>query len=472
MSVIESAQAVLGAAAMAGPFNNSRDTLLRVVERATFGSTVQERSIASALGVDAYIDRHLNPMTFDDAVCDAMLADVAYNTLTLTPDQFVGLNLGNVSSQLIKATLVRAVFSTRQLYERLVEFWSDHFNIWLQQDGVTLLKTVDDRDVIRANALGNFGTMLRASAHSPAMSEYLNNNTNTVGAPNENYARELMELHTLGVDGGYTQADVREVARCFTGWGYYRGTSGTLSYTFRYQSALHDTGQKVVLGQVIPARSSAAGIQDGEDVINILLNHPSTGQFIGRKLLERFWGENPPQALVNAVAQTFQVSGGDIKSMVKVVFGLIASSPPPLKYKRPFHLLVSSLRALSAATNNPASLQTPLVSAGHIPFGWSPPDGYPDSLAYWAGGMLPRWNFGASLMNNEYSLVTVSESAFLAGATTPQQIVDRIDEVIFARRMTSVDKAQILSYLGSNPSTTTKREALGLAVAAPGFQWH
>lgn len=474
MSLLETAgaaSAALGAAAIAGP-GEPRSLAMTIAQRATFGATPQDVALAGGMGWEAYVRYQLSPSEIPDPVVDGILATAAYNTLTFTPDQFVGQSTSNVANQLIRATLIRAVYSTRQLYERLVEFWSDHFNIWLQQDGVTLLKTVDDRDVIRANAVGNFGTMLRASAHSPAMLSYLDNNTNRLGAPNENYARELMELHTLGVDGGYTQSDVKEVARCFTGWSYYGGSSGVQSYTFRYISGQHDTGQKVVLGQVIPSRPASQGMQDGEDVLNILLAHPSTARFIARKLLTRFWGEGPPQQMIDLVAQTFQATGGDIKSMVRVVFGFIAASPPPPRFKRPMHLLVSALRCLGAVVNSPGSLVTPLTLAGHVPFGWSPPDGYPDTLAYWVGGMLPRWNFGAALMNNEYSQVTVDIAAFLAGATTPQQIVDRIDAAMFGKRLPAAEKSQLLSYLGVTPTTTTRRETVGLAVATPAFQWY
>lgn len=471
MSGLQAAGAVLGAAAMADP-GDPRASLYRLVQRATFGITRSELSLATMMGTDGYLKYQLHPESIDDSACDAIINTPTYNTLVFTPDQFVGQNATNVANQLIKATIVRAIFSRRQLFERMVEFWSDHFSIWLSQDGVTLLKTVDDRDVIRANALGSFGTMLRASAHSPAMMEYLNNNTNRVGAPNENYARELMELHTLGVNGGYTQTDVQQVAKCFTGWSYYGSTSGTLSYTFRYIAGNHDTSQKTVLGHVVPARSAAQGQQDGDDVLNILINHPSTAQFIGGKLLKRFWGENPPQAYIDQVAAAYTATGGDIKSMLKVVFGLVLGTTAQAKYKRPFHVLVSALRAVNANVVSPTSLQTPLVTAGHSPFNWITPDGYPDTLTYWVGGLLARWNFGASLMNSEYSQVTVDDVTLLAGATTPQQIADRINQILFCGRIAAADLQQVLSYLGAVPTAALKREAIGLAVASPSFQWY
>jgi uncharacterized protein (DUF1800 family) len=281
-----------------------------------------------------------------------------------------------------------------------------------------------------------------------------------------------MELHTLGVDQGYTQTDVQQVARCFTGWTYFRGTANLNAYTFRYDQTVHDTGQKVVLGNVIPARSAAAGFQDAEDVLNILINHPNTARFIAKKLLMRFWGENPAQQLIDLVAAAYTSSGGDIKAMMRVVMGLVAAGTTTPKYKRPFHLLVSMLRVLSAAVASPGSLQTPLVLAGHSPFNWVSPDGYPDTLNYWVGGMLPRWNFAASLMNNEYSQVTVNEATVLQGATQPSAIVSRLNKLLFNGQMPAADQAEVLAYLGTNPTATTRREAIGLAAASPAYQWY
>jgi uncharacterized protein (DUF1800 family) len=471
MSVLEAAAGVaLGAAAMSRP-DESQDLIFNLVQRMTFGQTPSELNLATALGPTAYIEYHLNYEAIDDGPVEAMLAQPAYSTLYLKPYAYPTQSSTNVVNTLIRMMVLRAVYSNRQFYERMVEFWTDHFNIWVNQDGVQLLKTVDDREVIRPNALGNFGTMLKASAHSPAMSEYLNNNTNTAASPNENYARELMELHTLSVNGGYTQNDVHEVARCFTGWTYYSGASGANSYSFRYNPSVHDTGSKVVLGNTIPARSAAAGVQDADDVLNILIAHPSTAQFISKKLLARFWGENPPQNLIDMVAAAYTSTSGDIKAMMRVVLALVAAGTQIPKYKRPFHLLASILRILSANVAAPGSLQTDLTLAGHLPMNWVSPDGYPDTLTYWVGGLLPRWNFAASLMNNQYSQVTVNEATVLAGATTPQAIVDRLNKLLFGGAMPATDQATVLAYLGTAPSTTTKREAIGLAASSPAFQW-
>ncbi|MFN0132886.1 MAG: DUF1800 domain-containing protein [Phycisphaerales bacterium] len=478
MSVLTAAGAVMKAGILGGP-KDTRSRPLALVHRMTMGLTQEELGLATTLGEEAYVKYHLNHTAINDATLDAILAGPNYNTLTMTPDQIALQSTNTVINQVTRATILRAVMSKRQLYERVVEMWSDHFNVHIVSDAlVSLLKTIDDRDVIRANALGNFGTLLRASAHSPAMLIYLNNDTNRVGNVNENYARELMELHSMGVDGGYTQQDVVEVARCFTGWTYYSGSSGTNSYRFRYVPGSHDTGQKVVLGNVIPARAAALGQQDGEDVLNILIAHPSTAKFIAKKMLQRFWGENPSTQQIDAVAAVYTASGGDIKLMLKATLAQVIAGPAPGKLKRPFHLLVSGLRALGAVVTPPAgnsswNMQTALLSAGHQVFGWSPPNGYPDTAEYWSGLLLPRWNFGASMMNNEYTGVTVDLVAVTGGATQAAPIADRLNLLLTANRMTATEKSSLTSYmLPNNPSTTRIREAIGLATATPTFQWY
>ncbi len=442
----------------------------QLVNRATMGFTRSELDLANVLGSRGYIDHHLDYLAIDDSALNAILAGGAYPTLTMTPQQLSQANSNDVINQLIRARIVRAALSKRQLFERMVEFWTDHFNIWNRESPMTYLKTADDRDVIRANALGTFGDLLRASAHSPAMLAYLNNDTNVAGNVNENYARELMELHTLGVNGGYTQQDVVEVARCFTGWTFWGASAGAAAYTFRYNSAKHDNGQKVVLGHVIPA---GGGQSDGDTVLNILISHPSTATFISTKMLSWLWGPDPDPALVASLAQVYQTTGGNIKLMVRHCLGLVGAGTSAPKFKRPFDLMISGLRALSATVTTPSSLQTPLLTAGNLPFNWSPPDGYPDTLTFWAGLLLPRWSFGASLMQPALSGITVNLTTLLNGAVTAQQVADRIDYLMFNNTMPAAEKTRIINYmLPNNPSTTDIREGFALAIAAPGFQWY
>ena len=456
-----------------------------MVDRMTFGFTPAEYALYQQLGFEGYLAYHLHPLSIDDSAVDTYLA-INYPTLVMTPLQLSLLSQqSDATNQLQRARLYRAIFSKRQLLDRAVECFTDHFNIWIRDDPSVYLKVADDRDVVRANALGTFPAMLAASAHSASMLSYLNNDTNTAAAPNENYARELMELHTLSVSGGYSQSDVQQVAKCLTGWTYFTGT-GANAYTFRYNSAVHDTGQKIVLGNIIPARPAASGQQDGDDVLNILANHPSTRQFIARKIIRHFHMYDPaPQALVDSVAATYLATGGNISEMITTVLRYTYANTVPGKFKRPVHLLASTLRSLNAIVTATNNLQLPLTQAGHLPFDWQSPDGYPDNLSAWTGLLLARWNFGAQLMNSTntnngdwWSTATsagvrVDHTMVVGSTTTASAIVAAINTNLFNGQLPPPEQTQLLNYLLPNPVTSTRiREALGLAVSLPTFQWY
>jgi len=440
--------------------------LVKLVNHITMGLNGAELALAQSLGYDDYIEHHLNHSLIDDSALDARLAPLT--TLTMPIAQLLALPAGQVIGELSEAVILRAVLSNRQLFERMVEFWTDHFNIDIRMAAGSFLKPVDDREVIRPNALATFPALLSASAHSPAMLYYLDNFTSFVGSINENYARELMELHTLGVDGGYTQQDVIEVARCFTGWTIY--TQGPQVGNFFFNLAAHDQGQKTVLGNIIPPNG---GIQDGLTVLQILADHPSTAQFISGKLCRWLLGYDASESVIASVTATYTSTGGDIRQMIRTALEPNALFEAGPKEKRPFHHMVSALRALPTTIQFTAFLRNLLVGAGHHPYYWSPPDGYPDTLAYWQGLLLPRWNFGASLMSVQIPGVGVNVPAFFAGLTTPDQMVDRIDEAMFGGEMPPFDKATIHEFLVPAPlSEPRQRDAIGLAIASPGYQMY
>ena len=215
---------------------------------------------------------------------------------------------GRVARELGASSIVRQIFSPYQLYEVMVDFWTNHFNIYAYSPPELFLKGKDDRGVIRANALGSFPEMLAASAHSPAMLVYLDNAQSRQPSPNENYARELLELHTLGVDGGYTYADIQAVARAFTGWSVEPLRRGAnQAGDFAYLANWHDPEPKFALGQELPG-----GKGDGDRVIEILAEHPSTARFIATKLSQRFVSDTPPDTLISRVAGTYEQTSGDI----------------------------------------------------------------------------------------------------------------------------------------------------------------
>jgi uncharacterized protein (DUF1800 family) len=442
------------------------------------GLSESELTLANSLGYEGYLEYQLNHAAIDDSTLDALLA--SYNTLTMQPYELLVAPQGQILSQLTEATILRSVLSQRQLYQRMVEFWTDHFNIDINNGLDRQLKTVDDRDVIRPNALGTFPALLSASAHSTAMLFYLDNVLSTAGNPNENYARELLELHSMGVSGGYTQQDVVEVARCLTGWTMYAADVNPQEnrLTFRYSAGSHDNGTKTLSAifnnQVIPA---GGGMNDGLTILNILSAHSSTAQFISSKMCKWFWGESPPQSLVDAVAATFTNTGGDIKDMIRTIFCSSEAASAPPKYKRPYHLFMSALRATNATITATTSLrQVHLTGAGHSPFFWQPPDGYPDTLDYWVGLILPRWNFAALLpgtLPNNIQGLSVDINAFFPGDNTAAAVMNRIDQKLFGGAMPAGEKAVIQAYMPPNaPTTQQKRDALGLSIASPGFQWY
>jgi uncharacterized protein (DUF1800 family) len=317
---------------------------------------------------------------------------------------------------------------------------------------------------------------------SATMQIYLDNCTNTGASPNENYAREIMELHTMGADGGYTQQDVAEVARCFTGCGTFVGENEQQWFTFQFHPQDHDDGPKTVLGNTIPA---GGGMNDGLAVIDILMAHPSTANFVAKKLCRRFWGYDPPASLVSAVAASFTSTSGDIKSMVRTLFENIDPADVPLKLKRPYHLYVSAMRATGAEHTGVAyaydsAIRQQLKSGGHEPYQWGPPNGYPDKFEHWSGLILPRWNFGLALMYDElagqpgvYAGQTVDLAAFLNGAFGLDPVMNQIDARLFGNQMPSAERARITSYLSADPSSEYRiREAIALAIASPAFQWY
>lgn len=492
LSTLASLGAVAGAAAsaMAGPPKRRRvdadpsGLLVRLVARTNFGVTEAELARAEALGYEGYLEYQLNHAAIDDSAIENRIASSLPN-IALNPSAYFALGNGVVTNQLTEATILRAVFSGRGLYHRMVEFWTDHFNIDARVGNLGILKVPDDREVIRAHAMGNFGAMLSASAHSPAMLVYLDNDTSTAANPNENYAREIMELHSLGVDGGYTQTDVEQVARCFTGWTAYglNTGNGALAGTFRYNATNHRTGPKTIFAGTpqqlnIPDRTTTNGIQDGVDVINALAAHPSTARYIAKKLTRWFLGEDVAQETIDEVAAEFTRTGGDIRSMIRVALQPANLATSSMKYKRPFHMYVSALRALPTTITTTSTLRNTLSEAGHQPFTWGPPDGFPDFMAYWTGLVISRWNFGARLLllngaNPGINGISINVPAFFAGLTGASAMVEKINRTMFGGEMASHEYLRLTTYLGLNPTNATQqRETIGLAIGAPSFQWY
>jgi uncharacterized protein (DUF1800 family) len=319
-----------------------------------------------------------------------------------------------VNQDLADAKILRAVYSNRQLEEVLTDFWYNHFNVFVDKGADRYMVTAYERDAIRPFVLGKFKDLLLATAQSPAMLFYLDNfqsvradidnrNPDPKRAKrglNENYGRELMELHTLGVDGGYTQRDVTEVARCFTGWSIREPRYGG---GFEFRERQHDPGEKHVLGVTIPA---GGGIEDGYRVIDILAHHPATARFISRSLAVRFVSDNPPQALIDRMSAAFLASDGDLRQVMRTMIDapeFWAESAYRAKIKSPFEMLASALRATNASIDFTSALANQLNQLGEPLYRKVEPTGYSNKSSEWmnSASLLGRMNFALNLTANK-----------------------------------------------------------------------
>ncbi len=445
----------------------------------------------------------------------------------LRPPQFM-------TGELQMARILRAVYSERQLQEVLVDFWTNHFNVFAGKGADRWLLISYDRDTIRPHTLGKFSDLLRATAESPAMLFYLDNfqsvspNAQVQQRPlqqmrprnlilmsnnpaqqqpqqqqrrgiNENYARELMELHTLGVDGGYTQKDVQEVARCFTGWTIFapRGAGAAAAQIaggggrriemlrenagkFYFNERVHDDGEKIVLGQKIP---SGGGVKDGLMVLDILAHHPATAKFIATKLVRRFVSDNPPQSLVDRVAQTYMKTDGDIREMLHTIFRspeFNSTEAYRAKIKRPLELAISAVRTLGADTNGGPGLNQWIARMGEPLYGFQTPNGYSDMAEDWVntGALLERMNFALALASNRVPGTRVNLGQFISDdkSISKEKLLDRFVTLFVGGEISAKTRESLLKQLGDQitiPSMPATQNASAKAPENPfeaGFQ--
>jgi uncharacterized protein (DUF1800 family) len=445
------------------PNSSEIDPSFHLLSRAAYGPWPGDLDRLRAMGSEAWIEEQLKPDSIDDTSCD--LRARRFETIWHEPGTCYEYKKPVLREEITRHTLLRALYSKRQLLEVMVGFWTDHLNINLEKGDCIYLKPSDDRLVIRAHALGKFKDLIRSSATSPAMLVYLDGKENQKkepgDVPNENYARELLELHTLGVDGGYTQQDVYEAARSLTGWKLRtRWRKGTVYF----DQTLHDDGEKHVLGRVIPA---GGGERDVDRLVEIACNHPATAHHIAVKLVRRFVSEDPPASLVQRLATVFTTTDGDIKSVLRA---LLTSgefkAAKGLKFKRPFQYIVSCLRALAADTHAHQPLIEYLQRMGQGPFQYPTPDGYPDRIAPWLGTLLWRWNFAFSAASDRVPTVTVplEQLAQAIGGTTPFQ-PEQLVSYFIGRRGSDAEIAALRNYRNHNHA-----ELVSLVLASPAFQ--
>jgi uncharacterized protein (DUF1800 family) len=390
-----------------------------LLNRIGFGPRPGDIDRVRTTGVEKYLDQQLDPDRIADSAVEERLASLStihMSTADLMaryqrpgPARILQARpmAENVPQQILlelqAQKLIRAVHSQRQLREVMTDFWFNHFNVFWGKNADRWLTTNYEMHAIRPHVLGKFKDLLMATAKSPAMLFYLDNHlSSSIKGINENYGRELMELHTLGVDGGYTQKDVQEVARAFTGWSIERPQ---IKGEFIFRPRLHDGGEKLVLGHKI----NSGGIRDGEAVIDILAKHPSTARFISTKLVRRFVSDDPPANLVRHVAEVYRKTDGDIGEMMRSILTskeFDSREAAGAKTKTPFEYVTSAIRSLDGSVAGSAGtrqLAQSIARMGQPLYQCQPPAGYPDQGEHWMsnGAILERLNFAVSLANNQ-----------------------------------------------------------------------
>lgn len=394
----------------------------RVLQRLTFGHSAGDVERISNLGYEDFIEEQLHPDGHDEqpALANQLLQ---LESLTLPPDELrewelqydfdnsvtpvarkllqlpnpdLARDLGPAATELQQATLLRAAYSRHQLREVMVNLWTNHFNIDLRKESCRWLKTVDDRR-IRKLALGRFRDLLFASMTSPAMLVYLDAVEPTTGAANENYAREVLELHTLGVDAGYTLKDIQELAGHLSGWrvnNWLSFESGELAFDADH----HMQGNRRIFGTSL---SADGGIEAIAEIADLLANHPRTAIMVSRKICQRFVSDRPSSQLVNHLAGIYTSSGGEISTMITALTRRPEFwRPESQKLKRPFELVASAIRATGATTDGTGELAH-LQAMGQPIMQWPLPDGFADSATAWNQAWWHRWNYLVALCNND-----------------------------------------------------------------------
>lgn len=416
--LFKSAEA-LQPAEIAGP-----DAALHLLRRISFGPTAATLARARAMGHAAYVEEQLAATDGQtETTAQALYPLITLSSTSIYATTGAGFAIDSHLLHLQAAMLHRALFSTAQLREVMVDFWNDHFNTHVRKNPIPL-KLDFDRDIIRPNALGNFRTLFKATVKSGEMLHYLDNWLNRKDAINENYARELLELHSLG-KGNYLEADMKALSRILSGLTYINDlinsplAFGSVSYgQVVFVAANHDDSEKTFLGETFPAGGGEAEI---DRALDLILAQPATARFIAEKLCRRFVADEPAASLVESVAATFTSSGGDIKAMLRVLLNSPEfAASAGAKLKRPQEAMIGALRACGmtmtdqlantnvfgfAVASPNGTLYQGLQQAGHLPFNWVPPNGYPDRASYWG-------NTNTSLYQQKFLVGLVESTGF------------------------------------------------------------
>jgi uncharacterized protein (DUF1800 family) len=467
--------------------------ILHVLDRLGYGPRPGDVEAVRRLGVAAWIESQLHPARLDDRDAERRLATLRVPAMTAAAlvDAYPrpqtlrqrGMDMPREQSpqaligELQRAKLLRAVYSERQLLEVMTDVWFNHFNVFSGKGAVRYQLPAYEREAIRPHALGRFRDLLGAVARHPAMLYYLDAWLSVVpgfqgrertSGLNENYARELLELHTLGVEGGYTQTDIVEVARAFTGWSIGDPAPGHQVADGRhvFRPRAHDPGPKTILGHAFPP---GGGREEGERVLDLLARHPSTARFVATKLARRFVADDPPAALVERAAAVFRESDGDIGAVVRAIVlspEFLSPAAYRAKVKTPLEFVASALRALGAETDAGPPVQRTLLLMGQPSYGAQPPTGYSDRAESWAnpGGLLARLNFAQGLAGGRLSGTSIDLGRVAPAAGEPTALADALIDGLLAGEASAETRAVIHDAL-AHPAI--RRAILDDPVTAP-----
>ncbi|MGH7551667.1 MAG: DUF1800 domain-containing protein [Longimicrobiales bacterium] len=515
---------------------SSTEQAIHLLSRATYGVRQQDVEEVLRIGADDWIDRQLDPSRIADNALEERLERMSQDSRSVQritirrappapgrPDSARTMQFqqqaqamievaarmqANALPALVTAKLQRAIHSERQLEEVMTDFWFNHFNVFFNKGQVRLAVADYEENAIRRHVFGRFEDMLIATAQHPAMLVYLDNFMSTAltqqqrgqrgqrGGLNENYARELLELHTLGVDGGYTQQDVIEVARAFTGWTILTTTTRPnapegggpaprpiQNVSFRFDPERHDGGEKVVLGRTLPA---GGGMEDGLEILRMLAAHPSTAQHIARKLVRHFVSDDPPERLVEDLARVFRSSGGNLRAVTRALFTskeFYRAEHFRAKARRPFEFVAGALRVTGAEVQQNQALIAQLRAFGHLPYSEPAPTGYPTVADEWlsAGAMLARINFALELAAGRVGGVAFEPVSVPGHASTGRPasadsrsaimaaVLNRYLYGVAAEQLTAAITEDLALQTSSAPRALTAR-AIGLVLGSPDFQ--
>jgi len=435
-----------------------------LLTRATYGATPALRAEIKKVGPAAWLGRQLAPASVPDPEGDAVVA--MYPTLNRTPQSLYAEFEGTKDSptdpsrDLQAAHISRAIWSRRQLFEVMVGFWSDHFTVPVTVDNGRLTRADYDRTVIRAHALGRFEDLLVAVAHHPAMLTYLNLAGSSGSNPNENFARELMELHTVGIDGGYTEADIKQAAKLLT------GLVLKPDMTVTFEPGRHYVGAVKVMTFTHANATAAGGPTATRAFYTYLARHPSTARFLATKLARHFVQDTPPASLVASLAKVYLANDTAIGPVLRALFASKEfAASGGLKLRRPMEHLAAVARAAGLGPGTDPKTMRDFMwwlgGPGHIPFAWTTPDGYPDVAAAWqsAGQALAQFNIASALVHGwgPKGFVYPKPAALLsdaAHATTPAAVTAQVAMRLFGRAPTRAEAAAAATLLSAQEEAT------------------